>query len=101
MEDVLPFPKGPKPETGLMLVPPPMGRCSHRGPFEVDLEAGDCKCLVCGERVTAIYVLKVLMEAESRWNRTREAYQEEMRRLGQRSSTKCQHCGKMTRISHR
>lgn len=48
-----------------------------------------------------MFVLKMLMQAESRWNQTRESYQEEMKRLRERSRTKCQHCGQMTRISGR
>ena len=46
-----------------------------------------------------MFVLESLMHQESRWMRTREAYQEEMKRLDERSRTKCQHCGQMTRIS--
>lgn len=100
--DVLKLPvKRSEPLDGsLMLVPPPYGKCQHfGGPFEVDEKAGDCKCLKCGERVTAIFVLKELMNIESRWMRARIAYQDEMGRLKKRSRTKCQHCGQMTRIS--
>lgn len=86
----------------LMLVPPPFGKCHHYdGPFEIDKDAGDGKCLKCGERVTAILILTRLMNKESQWNRTRLAYQDEMKRLNERSRTKCQHCDKMTRISGR
>ena len=85
-----------------MLVSPPFTKCKHyMAQFEVDLEAGDCKCMQCGERVSAIFVLKQLMQAESRWMQSRKAYQEEMKRLRERSRTKCEHCHKMTRISHR
>lgn len=102
--DVVPFPKRKvEPPSGdVMLIPPPSGKCIHfNTSFEVDEDAGDCKCLGCGERVTAIFVLTQLMKMESRWNRTREAYQDEMKRLEERSSNKCNHCGKMTRISTR
>lgn len=48
-----------------------------------------------------MFVLERLMQKESRWRETRMGYQEDMRRLAERSSTKCQHCHKMTRISRR
>jgi hypothetical protein len=90
------------PDGRLMLVPPPFGRCIHfNTSFEIDEDAGKCKCLGCGEEVSPMFVLKALMNMESRWMRTREAYQAEMRRLAERESTKCRHCGKMTRISNR
>lgn len=97
---VLPVKHVAPPDGGLMLVPPSIGKCRHfNGPFEVDENAGDCKCLKCGEKVTAIFVLTQLMRLESQWMRTRAAYQEEMKRLNERSRTKCQHCGQMTKIS--
>ena len=102
--DVLKLPvKRTEPPGDRMLQPVPyVGRCTHwNTAFEVDTAAGDCKCLGCGERVTAIFVLEKLMQQESRWMRTREAYQDEMKRLSDRERTKCQHCGHMTRISNR
>lgn len=99
--DVVALPVKHRPEKGnLMLTPPPMKKCSHfRGLFTVDLVAGKCSCRECGDEVSAMFVLEKLMQAESLWNRTREAYQDEMLRLKTRSRTKCQHCGQMTRIS--
>ena len=86
----------------LFLVPPPYGKCKHyRGPFEVDEDAGTCKCLECGEEVSPMFVLNRLMSQESQWIRTRERYKDEMKRLAERSRTKCEHCGQMTRISRR
>lgn len=82
------------------LVEVPYSKCSHwQGPFEVDEKGGKCKCLRCGDEVTPIFVLTELMKQESRWMRTREAYLGEVKRLDERSRTKCQHCGEMTRIS--
>lgn len=99
----LPVKKAEPPDGTRMLQPVPfVGRCSHwNTTFEVDVDAGDCKCLGCGERVTAIFVLEKLMQLESQWLRTRAAYQEEMKRLNERQRTKCEKCGHMTRISHR
>lgn len=98
----LPTQKREPPDGRLMLVQPPMSGCCHfNTSFEVDDDAGKCKCLGCGEEVSPMFVLKQLMHLESRWMRTRDAYQEEMKRLKERERTKCQHCGKITRISHR
>ena len=98
----LPVKSRPAPDGSLFLVPPPYGKCQHyRGPFEIDEHAGTAMCLECKEPVSLLFVLLQLMKQESRWNRTREAYQEEMKRLSERESTKCRHCGKMTRISRR
>lgn len=70
----------PDPEVGPYLAPPPADACRHTsGPFEVE----------------------ELMRDESRWMRHRAEYFEHMKRLKERSRTKCQHCGVMTRISER
>lgn len=103
-KDIIRFPKGhkPPPDGALMLVPPsqPPGACSHHfTQFEVDTESHACKCLGCGQSVSPYVVLDRLMRQESQWMRTREAYLGEMARLKERSRTKCQHCGEMTRIS--
>lgn len=82
------------------LVPVPHSKCIHfNGPFEIDVKGGRCVCKRCNEEVSPIFVLEQLMNQESRWMRTRAAYQDEMQRLDARSKTKCQHCGAITRIS--
>jgi hypothetical protein len=84
------------------LQPVPYGKCGHRnGPFEVDVKGGKCKCLSCGDEVSPMFVLENLMNQESQWMRTRASYLDEMKRLAERSRTKCDQCGKMTRISHK
>ncbi|MBT2299254.1 hypothetical protein J7E70_02140 [Variovorax paradoxus] len=98
----LPLQKRQPLEEGAFLQPVPYEKCRHfRGPFEVDVDAGKCRCKQCGEEVSPIFVLEQLMKTESMWMRTRRDYQDEMKRLAQRSSTKCQHCGQMTGISRR
>jgi len=82
------------------LVPVELGKCLHfNASFEIDVDGGKCRCKSCGGEVTPFFVLEQLMNAESRWMRTRAAYLDEMKRLAERSSTKCRHCGAMTRIS--
>ncbi len=86
----------------LTLVPPERAGCLHYpAQFTVDVNAAKCFCRKCNAEVSPMFVLERLMNQESQWNRTRESYQDEMRRLAERSRTKCQHCGKQTRISHR
>ena len=105
--DVLRFPKGHKspPDGRLMLVEKSLRNgygtgCRHYlTQFEVDVDSHTCKCLGCGEKVSSYVVLQELMRLESQWMRTRQAHQDEMLRLKERSRTKCQHCGEMTRIS--
>lgn len=93
------------PPTGerMLVEVPQTGACQHNWnvSFEVDVKAGKCKCLGCGGEVSPIFVLEELMKKESQWNRSRTAYIDEMKRLAERSSTKCHACGKMTRISSR
>lgn len=83
------------------LVPVGPLKCSHWGPFEIDVKGGQCKCLKCGEAVAPMYVLERLMHTESQWMQTLARYQDEMKRLAERSQTKCRKCGQMTEISHK
>ncbi len=86
----------------LFLVKPVFGKCQHyNGPFEVDMDAGKCICQECNEEVSPMFVLNRLLAKESRWMRSHDNYKDEMKRLAERSRTKCQHCGQMTRISGR
>lgn len=48
-----------------------------------------------------VAVLQRLMQDESRWQINRAKYKDEMRRLAERSKTKCERCGHMTQISRR
>lgn len=100
--NILALPVKPRPaaEEGAMLQPVPFNKCHHVfTSFEVDMDAGKCRCKKCGEEVSPMFVLDQLMRAESRWMRTLESYQDAMKRLAERSRTTCTHCGKMTRIS--
>lgn len=92
----------PDPEVGPYLAQPPTDACRHTsGPFEIDVRAGKCTCRKCGGEVSPMFVLEELMRDESRWMRHRAEYFENMKRLRERSRTKCEHCGVMTRISER
>ena len=85
-----------------MLVPVDPRACDHfNATYQVDVRGGKCVCLNCKEEVSPMFVLEQLMKQESRWLQTRAAYQDEMKRLAERSRTKCKHCGQITRVSHR
>jgi len=63
---------------------------------ETEVECGHCKT-----RLNPMWVLTQMAGRESRWRHARQTYLDEMRRLAERSRTKCEHCGRMTRISRR
>lgn len=97
----LPVERREPPDGSLMLVPL-TSQCRHyHASFEVDKVGGKCKCLSCGAEVSPMFVLEQLMHAESHWRQSRAQYQDEMKRLAERTSTRCRHCGKMTRVSKR
>lgn len=100
-ENIVSFTGTKRPEpTDAFLQPVPHAKCQHYfGPFEVDVSASKCKCLSCGEEVSSMFVLEKLMRQESQWMQTHARYQDEMKRLAERSRTVCKNCGQMTRIS--
>lgn len=76
-------------------------KCWHEGTYEVDEAEAEVTCSRCGEKLNPMWVLARLSDAEHRYHRARQSYQDEMRRLAARSRTKCRCCGKMTTISAR
>jgi formylmethanofuran dehydrogenase subunit E len=98
----LPVKPRPSPEEGAMLQAVPVTQCQHLfATYTIDLNAGKCICKRCSGDVTPMFVLEQLMKKESQWMRTMATYQDQMKRLAERSRTKCQHCGEMTRVSSR
>lgn len=59
----------------------------------------EVECGICGGRVDPMFVLKQIARKESAWHHARKVYADEMKRLDERRATKCDHCGKMTRVS--
>ena len=76
------------------------GECRHDRSI-VDERKTEVTCADCGEKLNPIWVLSQLANKESGWFRSRDRYQDEMKRLEERSRTRCQKCGYMTRISRR
>lgn len=71
--------------------------CYHDA-FVVDEKKDTVECAKCGERLNPMWVLQYLAGRDRNmadsWKRSQEA----MHRLQERSRTKCEHCGHMTRI---
>jgi len=75
--------------------------CSHHnGPYIIDDTLAEVTCGQCKAKLNPMFVLKQLAHQETRWHTHFKQYQGEMKRLSERSKTKCQHCKQMTRISH-
>ncbi len=74
--------------------------CTHRN-FLVDERSAVVECGQCGEKLNPMWVLQQLARDDARFHQAARQYQDEMRRLSERSSTKCRHCGRMTSISRR
>lgn len=70
----------------------------HHAAFIVDEQKQEVECASCGERLNAMWVLSYLASEDRQFKDTRKLADEAMTRLQERSRTKCQHCGKMTRI---
>jgi len=73
------------------------GRIVHAH-FNIREGETEVECGLCGMRLDPMFVLRRMAMDESAWMRTRQAYQDEMKRLNERQRCKCQHCGRMTRI---
>lgn len=69
--------------------------------YVVDEALAEVECGKCGAKLNPMWVLQRLANEDRRMAESQERYQDEQRRLAERSRTKCDHCGKMTRISRR
>ena len=76
------------------------GGCLHPR-FVVDDKLLEVECGVCKEKLSPMWVLVHLATKDMQMKESRKRYVEEMKRLEERSKTKCEHCEKMTRISRR
>lgn len=72
--------------------------CMHRR-FTIDDHLQQVECRDCGEKLNPMFALISLCRQESRYHELHQRYQDEMKRLAERSKTKCRHCGEMTSIS--
>lgn len=86
-------------ERMLSIVPHRSGCLEHT--YIIDPETDTVECSKCEKKFNPMFVLEDLATKESRWMRNGARYQEEMKRLSERTRTKCDHCGEMTRVSKR
>ncbi len=103
-DNVTPLPvkfKGPLPPDRTLLVPHEVGKsqCQHF-PVQaiVNTSLAEVTCGSCGEKLNPMWVLGQLATRDRNFAEAHDRYHEQMKRLDERTSTKCRHCGKMTRI---
>jgi hypothetical protein len=73
-------------------------QCAHRR-FTIVAKLAQVTCSDCKERMDPMYALIQLVRQETSYHELHARYQDEMQRLAERSKTKCQHCGQITKIS--
>jgi len=95
--------KSPLSSDRTLLLPfevPQPGKCDHLfTQYIIDPAAAEVECGKCHEKLNPMWVLERLASEDRRIEDSRKRYREESQRLSDRLKTKCQHCGKMTRIS--
>jgi ribosomal protein S27E len=81
----------------------PIDKCDHvtRVTYAIRPGETEVECSGCGTRLEPMWVLTKLANEDSRYHQAAIRYQEEMKRLRERSRTKCEACGHLTRISQR
>ena len=98
--------KGPLPEDRTVMLAWEAGKsggCQHTmtqyivgGVGETEVECGRC-----GAKLNPMWVLMEIATADRRYQEAAARHKDEMRRLSERTRTKCEHCKQMTRISRR
>ena len=79
----------------------PGGSVMKHVTYIVDEAAAEVECSNCKARLNPMWVLARLAHNETQYHEFASRYQEEMQRLSERTRTRCDYCGKMTRISRR
>lgn len=94
------------PEDGRTLLgkydPPHHPTCNHlMVEYWVDPAEAEVTCGRCKTKLNPMWVLGQLATDDRRFAENQKAAKAAQERLAERSRTKCDHCGKMTRISRR
>jgi hypothetical protein len=91
--------RNPPDENRTLFEPWEVGKSScHHDAFVVDPKKSEVECAKCGESLNPMWVLSYLAMKDRNIASNFDRAQEAMTRLAQRVRTKCQHCGKLTRI---
>ena len=78
----------------------PQRGCSHLFvQYIISESEAEVECGKCHAKLNPMWVLARLANDDRRFHEAHQKYHEEMKRLSERTSTKCRHCGKMTGIS--
>ena len=99
--------KEPTPPERTLVFPHEVGirGCNHAeyegAAFIVDDKLDEVTCSKCQAKLNPMFVLKQLTGRETRFHEGHRRYHDEMKRLKDRTRTKCEHCDRMTRISRR
>ena len=97
--------KSPLPADRTLVLPYEVQRasCDHMFGVQyiIDIAQAEVECSKCHAKLNPMWVLKQLAIQDSRYYEAQQRYKEEMARLSERSRTKCDNCGKLTRISRR
>lgn len=100
--------KNPAPEDRTLVRPHEIGKrepCDHSlmmGAFYVvDQKLAEIECGLCGAKLSPIWALVQLTSRDAHFQQAAQRYRDEQKRLAERSRTKCDRCGHMTRISRR
>lgn len=81
-----------------MLTLAPRDDGCHKHSYIVDPELDRVTCANCDKVFNPMAVLTELTRQESRWMMNYRHADEKMKRLSEKQRTKCNHCGKMTKI---
>jgi len=92
------FKKPVNEEKMLTLIPSYHKECREHA-YIIDAEASKVTCSKCEKTFNPMSVLVDLARKESQWMMNGKRYTEEMKRLDERSRTKCKKCGEITKIS--
>lgn len=66
--------------------------------YLIDAEADIISCSKCNKTFNPMAVLVDLARKESTWINNKKRSMELLKKVEERTSTKCSHCGKMTKI---
>jgi uncharacterized Zn finger protein len=73
-------------------------KCLHTGSFLIDPASATVECEQCGDQLNPMWVLEHLASQERMWEAKIERARRIIAEAEKSSMTKCNHCGKMTKI---
>lgn len=72
--------------------------CRHLAVY-CDTRHSEVTCQQCGEKLNPVWILQTMSLEESMRRKRMEALQDACQKAEKKNRCKCEHCGKMTRIS--